>query len=123
MKGVSLITIGRAKDVTPRAYHDGEKVLHVEKRILVGPEQAAPQFVMRHFTVGVGGCSPYHTHPWEHEVYVLSGEGTVRSAEGGRDVSSGAYIYVPPMDEHQFVNAGDEPFVFLCMVPLEGEDG
>jgi len=118
-----MLTIGKSQDIAPRAYHDGTHVRHVEKRILVGPAEAAPNFSMRKFTVGEGGCSPYHTHPWEHEVYVLSGQGEVRYAGGSQAVEPGDFVFVPPNDEHQFVNRGDAPLEFLCMVPLDGEDG
>jgi len=119
-----MVIIGKSNDVEPRTYHDGEKVRNADKRVLVGPRQGAPNFSMRKFTLGRGGCSPYHTHPWEHEVYILSGLGEVRFAGGGsQDVEPGDYAFVPPNDEHQFANRGDEPFEFLCMVPLEGEDG
>jgi len=118
-----MVTIGRSSHVEPHIYHDGEKVLHVEKRVLVGPHNSAPNFSMRKFTVGKGGCSPYHTHPWEHEVYVLSGQGEVRFADGSKPVVPGDFALVPPNDEHQFVNTGEDIFEFLCMVPLNGEDG
>lgn len=118
-----MITIKQSNNVDPRIYHDGATVKHVEKRVLVGPKDNAPNFSMRKFTVGAGGCSPYHTHAWEHEVYILSGRGEVRFAGGSQPVGAGDVALVPPNDEHQFANIGDEPFEFLCMVPLEGEDG
>jgi quercetin dioxygenase-like cupin family protein len=37
----------------------------------------APNFVMRLFEIDPDGYSPFHTHAWEHEVFVLEGEGTV----------------------------------------------
>jgi quercetin dioxygenase-like cupin family protein len=118
-----MVIIGKSMEIEPRRYHDGETVRHVEKRVLVGPKDAAPTFAMRRFTVGAGGCSPYHTHPWEHEVYILSGKGEVRFAGGSQEVEPGDFAYVPPNDEHQFANVGDDVFEFLCMVPLDGEDG
>ena len=118
-----MVLVGHSHDVKPRAYHDGEKVLCVEKRLLVGPNDAAPNFSMRKFTVGADGNTPYHTHPWEHEVYVLAGQGEVRFAGGSQSILPGDFAFVPPNDEHQFANTGDEPFEFLCMVPLDGEDG
>lgn len=118
-----MVVVQRSQEVEPRVYHDGEKVLHVEKRVLVGPHNGAPVFSMRKFTVGAGGCSPYHIHPWEHEVYVLSGKGEVRFSGGTHPVEPGDFAFVPPNDEHQFVNTGVDAFEFLCMVPLEGEDG
>ena len=118
-----MVLVGHSNDVDARVYHNGEVVRHVEKRVLVGPNNNAPNFSMRKFTVGASGCSPYHTHPWEHEVYVLAGRGEVRFAGGSQAVGPGDFAFVPPNDEHQFVNVGDEPFEFLCMVPLDGEDG
>ena len=56
-------------------------------------------------------------------VYILAGKGEVRYAEGSQAVGPGDFAYVPPNDEHQFVNTGDGVFEFLCMVPLVGEDG
>lgn len=118
-----MVYIGRSQDVEARLYHDGTSVRHAEKRVLVGPNENAPSFSMRKFTLGKGGCSPYHAHPWEHEVYILAGRGEVRFAGGSRSVEPGNFAFVPPNDEHQFVNSGDSVFEFLCMVPLVGEDG
>jgi quercetin dioxygenase-like cupin family protein len=88
---------------------------------LIGPEQGARNFVMRLFTLGKRGCSPYHTHDWEHEVFILSGKGTVKSASGSNPVRAGDFVYVPPNEEHQFLNAGPDQFEFLCLVPASGE--
>ena len=118
-----MVLIGHSNDVEPRVFHDGEVVRHVEKRVLLGPDSDAPNFSMRKFTVGADGCTPYHTHPWEHEVYVLAGRGEVRFVGGSQPIALGDFAFVPPNDEHQFVNVGDEPFEFVCMVPLDGEDG
>lgn len=116
-----MIKIGRSRDIPPLSYDDGETVRGAQKRVLIGPEQGAPHFVIRRFTIGAGGHSPYHAHPWEHGVYVLAGKGEVRFAGGATAVETGDYACVPAMDEHQFVNAGHEPFEFLCVVPPEGD--
>jgi len=118
-----MVHIGRSRDVEARIYNDGENVRNAEKRVLVGPRENAPNFSMRKFTIGRDGCSPYHKHPWEHEVYVLAGQGEVRFAGGSRTVEPGDFAFVPPNDEHQFVNTGHDVFEFLCVVPLEGEAG
>lgn len=116
-----MIITGKSKAVRARDLHDGKTVFHTKKRVLIGPQQGAQEFVMRLFTLSEGGSTPYHTHPWEHEVFVVSGEGTVRSVHGAVDVRAGDFVYVPADDEHQFANAGDDPFEFLCVVPLRGE--
>ncbi|MBL9124228.1 MAG: hypothetical protein JNG90_11390, partial [Planctomycetaceae bacterium] len=46
-------------------------------RWLVGARDQAPNFAMRQFEVEPGGFTPRHQHPYEHEVYVLEGQGVV----------------------------------------------
>jgi len=118
-----MVLVGQSKQVSPRSYDDGESVRHVEKRLLVGPAHGAPNFAMRKFSVGVDGYTPYHTHPWEHEVYVLSGSAELRTADDSTPLGSGDFAFIPPNAEHQFANIGDQILEFLCMVPLDGEDG
>ena len=105
------------QDVTPVLY--GEKI---EKRVLLGPKQGAPTFVMRVFDLPPGTSSPYHTHDWEHEVFILSGEGVVVNAEGKTPVKPYDAILIPPDQIHCLTNTGQDVFRFICLVPLRGED-
>ena len=86
-------------------------------RVLMGDNVGAPTFTMRHFEVAPGGATPYHTHPWEHEVYVLSGKGKARRKDGETAVGPGSFVFVAGGEEHSFENAGDAPFTFLCVIP------
>jgi len=88
-------------------------------RWLISEKDSAPNFAMRMFEVEVDGHTPYHTHSFEHEVFVLSGAGKIVTKEGSKAMNPWDVIYVPPMDEHQFVNIGDTPLVFLCIIPNE----
>ena len=92
-------------------------VVGVKMRVVIGEEEGAPHFIMRHFSVEPGGQTPYHSHPWEHEVFVLKGEGKVIQGDKAFRVSPGHVIYIPPGEEHQFVNSGNEPMEFLCLIP------
>ncbi len=89
----------------------------VKIRLLIHDAEQAPHFYMRQFIVAPGGCTPRHTHAWEHEVYVLSGAGTIVTAEGEIPLRPGHAVYVAPDDDHQFRNAGDEDLTFLCLIP------
>jgi quercetin dioxygenase-like cupin family protein len=93
----------------------------VSLRIVIGEKQGAPNFVMRVFDVQPGASSPRHSHEWEHEVFVLSGKGKVYG--GGREVplSPGYTVFVPPMEEHQFTNTGDDVLRFICVIPIYRE--
>lgn len=86
-------------------------------RWLVGQDDGAPNFAMRQFEVAVGGCTPRHAHPYEHEVFVLEGRGVVLEGDQEHALQSGDVVYVRPGEPHQFRNTGDGPFKFLCLVP------
>ena len=94
---------------------DGAKGCTV--RWLVGQEDGAPNFAMRQFEVAPGGHTPKHSHPYEHEVFVLEGHGVVTEGETEHALSAGDVVFVAPNDVHQFRNTGREPMKFLCMVP------
>ena len=46
-------------------------------RWLVDASDGAPNFAMRYFEIAPGGVTPRHRHDYEHEVFVLDGEGVV----------------------------------------------
>ncbi|HMO14706.1 MAG TPA: cupin domain-containing protein [Pirellulaceae bacterium] len=96
---------------------DMEGAMGCHVRILVGEKQSAPNFVMRQFSVEPGGHTPRHFHDYEHEVYVLSGKGQVLDGDQWHTIQPGDVVYVAPNDVHQFVNAGDTNFEFLCLIP------
>ena len=75
-----------------------------------------PNFAMRLFTIEPGGHTPLHSHPWEHEVYIVSGAGRTRGAMEA-EISAGDAVYVPPGELHSFVNSGDGELSMICVVP------
>ena len=77
----------------------------------------AENFVMRLFEMAVGGHSTYHNHPWEHEVFILEGEGLVVGEDLERSFGVGDAIFIPQNEKHQFKNAGEKTVKFLCLVP------
>jgi len=85
---------------------------------LLDKSVGTPTFMMRHFTLEPGGHTPYHKHEWEHEVYVLDGEGAVKHEATEYLVGPGDAIYVPPSQMHQFRSTASAPFTFLCLVPV-----
>ncbi len=86
-------------------------------RWLLGPQQGTPNFAMRQFEVAPGGFTPRHSHPYEHEVYVLEGEGTVIEGDKEHPLRPGDVVFVVPDEVHQFRNTGSAPLKFLCLVP------
>lgn len=105
------------KDIAAVPYAEG-----VEKRVVIGPRQGAPTFVMRVFDLPPGTSSPYHNHDWEHEVFILSGEGVAVSEDGETAVKPDDAVFVAPHETHCLKNTGKDTFRFICVVPLRGED-
>jgi quercetin dioxygenase-like cupin family protein len=90
-------------------------------RWLIGEETNAPNFYTRLFEMKPGGHTPFHTHPWEHEIYVLEGKAQLNTTEGSIPLEQGSFALVLPGEEHQFENTGDSRFKFLCVIPKEGK--
>jgi len=86
-------------------------------RQLVTEADGAPNFAMRQFIVDPGGHTPRHHHPYEHEIYVLEGSGTVLEGETERPIAAGDVVFVEPDEIHQFRNTGGGPMTFLCLIP------
>ena len=85
---------------------------------LLDKSVGTPTFMMRHFTLEPRGHTPYHKHEWEHEVYILDGEGAVKHEDTEYPVGPGDAIYVPPNQMHQFRSTASAPLTFLCLVPV-----
>jgi quercetin dioxygenase-like cupin family protein len=96
---------------------DGAKDCKVQ--LAVTPRDGAPNFAMRIFEIAPGGHTPLHHHPYEHEIFVMEGAGTVW--RDGKDVplKHGDVLYIPADEQHQFKNAGASPFKFLCLIPAK----
>ncbi len=103
--------------ITPRPVAD-EGAQGVLIQVLINEDRGAPTFAMRHFTVEPGGHTPFHAHDWEHEVYILEGEGEIVGKQGSIPFREGCAVFVPAGELHQFRNTGDRPMRFLCMIPL-----
>jgi quercetin dioxygenase-like cupin family protein len=92
-------------------------------RQIIGEPGEAAHFVMRVVDLQPGQATPLHTHWWEHGLYILAGQGRVRTPEVEYPVSEGCVVFVPGNETHQFVNDGEEALRYICVVPgakLEG---
>ena len=86
-------------------------------RWLINKEDGAPTFCMRRFEVEPGGSTPKHAHEWEHEVYVLEGQGTLWFEGTDRPFRAGDVIFLAPHENHCFLADQGDPVVFLCLIP------
>jgi quercetin dioxygenase-like cupin family protein len=88
----------------------------VELRPLITEGDGAKHFAMRLFRLDPGGYTPFHVHGWEHEVFVLEGEGEVMGEQQSLHLEAGTAVYVPAEERHRF-QAGQGGLVFLCCIP------
>ena len=90
----------------------------VQIRWLICRDDGAENIAMRMFEVQPRGHTPLHTHPHEHEVFIVEGEGIFvcegKEYEFGRE----CVVFVPGDAEHQFRNTGDSILRFLCIIPI-----
>jgi len=100
-----------------------EGARNVSIQWLVNAEAGAGNFYLRRFIVAPDGCTPLHEHAWEHEVYILEGEGTVFGGGKESRFRPGDVIFVPPEEEHGFSADAGTSVAFLCLIPNEGKAG
>ena len=101
---------------TPQATETG-----VARHTIVGqrkadPSEPGPQMELRYFEVQPGAASRLEKHEHEHYVIVRSGLGYAIIGDAASEIGPNDVVYVGPLELHQFVNRGDEPFGFYCFV-------
>lgn len=86
--------------------------------VVAGTAEGAPNFVMRVFEIESGCSTPYHTHAWEHEMFVVRGEGTLKSGDREITLNEGDAVMVLPDEKHGVFNTGLGLMTVICVVPL-----
>ena len=90
-------------------------------RWVIGKPEGAPNFAMRVVEFQPGAVFDTHQHPYEHEIFVLEGEGVVHGPDGELAMQPGVAIYVPPDEPHGYRNTGEDALRFICVIPhIEG---
>ena len=98
-----------------------EEIQGVLKREVITANDGAPHFCMRVFEVEPGSSTPSHSHSWEHEVFILSGKGVVVGEQGATPIGKENVVFITPNEPHCFVNTGNDPLRFICVIPLQPE--
>jgi quercetin dioxygenase-like cupin family protein len=96
-----------------------EGVKDVKIRWLISKKDGAENFAMRLFEIKTNGHTPFHQHDWEHEVFILKGNGTAKKELNEEAFKEGDVFFIPSMEWHQFVNTGQETLKILCLIPYK----
>ena len=89
----------------------------VSGRVVIGKADDDVNFCMRVIELEPGAQVPPHTHPWEHQQFYHSGTGHFIKGGERIELGPGSVVYVAPDEEHHVMNTGNEPLVFVCLVP------
>ncbi|MGH7256582.1 MAG: cupin domain-containing protein, partial [Nitrospirales bacterium] len=95
----------------------------VRLREMITARDGAPNFSLRVFDLEAGASTPFHAHPWEHEVFILTGTGTVRTEGRKTSFRAGACLYLAPQEAHCFVADPGTPIQFICVIPVKDQCG
>jgi quercetin dioxygenase-like cupin family protein len=89
-------------------------------RWLIAAKEGAPNFAMRVIEIKRKGEKiPLHRHNYEHEVFIIEGQGNLLSSDGAKPVAYGDFAYIPAGEEHGFENTGHTRFRFICVIPKQ----
>jgi quercetin dioxygenase-like cupin family protein len=116
MKISKLSSLGKMKV-------DMEGAKDVWRQTPISRDDGSPTFSFRVFTIAPKGHTPFHTHPFEHCNYIISGHGLLVQEDGKETaIEKGDFALVLPDEKHQYKNASEtDPFVMICAVPKAHE--
>lgn len=103
--------------VAVKEYTSGNASVGATRRILIGQDEGAEDFIVRYFTIPAGGHSAFEHHAHQHGVVVVQGSGRVLLGEQWTAIGVGDAVFVAPDEQHQFVADEDGPLGFLCVIP------
>jgi quercetin dioxygenase-like cupin family protein len=87
-------------------------------RWLLTENEGADHFYMRIIELAPRGYTPHHAHPWEHEFYVLEGEGRlVGDGDASFPLGVGDVGIVPAGEPHHFESTPGMSLKFICLIP------
>ena len=114
-------THGGWEGVEPAGYSPDAPGTGVARHTIVGGRKSeraepGPQMELRYFEVQPDAASRLEKHEHEHYVIVSRGLGYAVIGDTATEIGPNDVIYVGPLELHQFVNRGDEPFEFYCFV-------
>jgi quercetin dioxygenase-like cupin family protein len=111
--------INHYTEIEETPVHD-PNVSGVSRRVLISAADNAPNFTMRLFHVEPGGYTYHHSHDFEHEIFIIEGEGEAITGEDSKPIQAGYAIFVEPNEVHQLKNTGKTRMSLLCLVPNRG---
>jgi quercetin dioxygenase-like cupin family protein len=108
--------IKKFDEIEVRPY-PSDKAKNAVGRVAIGKAEGAENYCMRILQVNKAGNTAFHSHDFEHEVFIHQGVGQVFGNGKWHDFKAGDVMFIPSNEEHQFKNTGEEPVLFVCVIP------
>jgi quercetin dioxygenase-like cupin family protein len=105
------------ESVPVKEYTSGGATAGSTRRVLIGRQEGAEDFIIRYFTIPAGGHSAFENHPHQHGVVITHGRGRVLLGDTWSEIGAGDAVFVEPNEQHQFEALGDAPLGFICVIP------
>lgn len=86
-------------------------------RWILTENEGADKFYMRVLELAPRGMTPHHSHPWEHEFYVLEGEGRLIGDGVEYPLGVGDAGIVLSGEPHHFESMPGRGLKFICLIP------
>lgn len=91
----------------------------MQARFLLTADDGCPRYAMRLMEIAPGGCTSFHGHKEEHEMYFLEGSGIlVTDGQKETAIRAGDVLLLMPCEFHQIRNTGSGMLKMICTVPL-----
>ncbi|MDP2982711.1 MAG: cupin domain-containing protein [Candidatus Latescibacter sp.] len=86
-------------------------------RWILTENEGADHFYMRIIEIAPRGYTPHHAHSWEHEFYILEGEGKLVGDDVSIPLGVGDAGIVPAGEKHHFESTPGTSLKFICLIP------
>ena len=103
-------------------YSDSKPATEVEgvsRRDVLTADDGVPLVGMNIMEITTHAATPTHYHPWEHEIFIVSGKGMVVGEHGSTPIAEGNVIFIPANETHCFVNTSTETLRYVSVEPLK----
>jgi quercetin dioxygenase-like cupin family protein len=109
--------------VAVKEYAEGNASAGATRRILIGRDEGADDFIVRYFTIPAGGHSSLEHHRHQHGVVIVQGRGRVLLGDSWSEIGPGDAVFIAPDEIHQLQAADDESLGFICVIPAWAKRG
>lgn len=104
--------VGNSSDIEEMEMEGGARI-----RWLITHRDGAPNFSMRLISIPEGKNTPFHSHNYEHEIFIIEGKVKATIDDDEKEAKNGDYVFIPPNAYHGMVAEMDTRLI--CIVPVD----